>query len=180
MTQSDYFRLATTVTLVMGIIYANILLFNGISWGNRDNKITMRGYNDRIVFDCFNDPFPNKCGISALNLPPVTIDDSPHPKKTSHYTSGPLLATIYVASKNSVGTLTSPCESPTLHFFGSKTPATDHNMMKDEKFCETRQRGYCDRRHDGIRCYKNPGYSASHLLIIIWFITVIDLTKNQI
>ena len=61
----------------MGITDAKLLFFHGISGGNEDKEITMREYNDRTVFGCFENPFPNKCGIPALNLPTVAINGSP-------------------------------------------------------------------------------------------------------
>ena len=49
-TQSDYFRLATTVEMVMGITYGKILLCHGISGGSVDKKISTREYNNRPVY----------------------------------------------------------------------------------------------------------------------------------
>ena len=78
-TQSGYFRLATTVALGMGITYGKLLFCHGFSEGNVDNKISMRDYNNRTVYDCFNNPFPSGFGGPALNIPHITIDNRPRP-----------------------------------------------------------------------------------------------------
>ena len=53
-TQSSYFRLATAVELGMGIVHGNIPFCNVISEKNMDTEILMRDYNNRTVYDCFN------------------------------------------------------------------------------------------------------------------------------
>ena len=50
-TQSGYFRFATTVAFGMGSTYAKILFWHGILKESRDKKITMREYNDRTLYD---------------------------------------------------------------------------------------------------------------------------------
>ena len=80
-TQSGYFGLSTTVALGMGIADGKLLLCHGISEGSVDKKISMREYNNRTVYECFNNPFPYVCGSPALNLPPINIDDRPQPDK---------------------------------------------------------------------------------------------------
>ena len=67
-------------------------------------------YNDRSVYDCFNNPFTVDCGIPTLNLPSITIDDSPRQKKIARYTSDPLPAAIYITPGKSVSTLTNPSD----------------------------------------------------------------------
>ena len=81
MNQSGYLILTTVVALGMGIIDGKILLYNGISEQIKDNKITTRDYNNRTVYDCFNNPFPSDYGSPYLNLTPIRIDDSTHPDK---------------------------------------------------------------------------------------------------
>ena len=83
-TQSGYFRLTTTVALDMSITYGKLLFFHGISEVNVDNKISTREY--RTVYDCFNNPFTADFGSPYLNLPPITINDRPHPHKRARYT----------------------------------------------------------------------------------------------
>ena len=89
------------------------------------------------MFDCFKNIFPNNCGIPDFNLPPMAIDDIPCPNKRSRYASDPLSATISVASEKSLGTLTSPCDSPTLQFPCSYIHVMDDNMMKDKTASRT-------------------------------------------
>ena len=71
-TQSGYFRLATTVVLGMGITDEELLFCHGISEGSVDKEISTRNYNKRKVCDFFNNSFPDDCGGLALNLPPIT------------------------------------------------------------------------------------------------------------
>ena len=61
----------------MGIADANILFYHGILEKNRDNKIKIRGYNERKLYACFNNTFTFDYGIPDLNLNPMNIDDSP-------------------------------------------------------------------------------------------------------
>ena len=89
-TQSGYFRLSITVALVMGITYAIMLFCNFISDLIRDKKCLIREYNNRAVYDCFNNPFPFDFHIPFFNLPPITLDGSYIPNKISHYTPYPL------------------------------------------------------------------------------------------
>ena len=58
-TQSGYFRLATTVVLGVGITDKKILFCRGISEVIVDKKIVMREYNGRTAYDCFNNTFPD-------------------------------------------------------------------------------------------------------------------------
>ena len=50
-TQSGYFRLATTVALGMGITYGKLLYCHGVSEGNVDRKISTLEYNNRTLYD---------------------------------------------------------------------------------------------------------------------------------
>ena len=61
-THIEYFKLATTVALIIGITYGNLLLYHEISEGSMENKISTREYNNRAFYDCFNNPFPADCG----------------------------------------------------------------------------------------------------------------------
>ena len=102
MTQSLYFILATTVTVGMGIIDSNILLFHGIPWQIKYNTIAIIEYNDRAVYDCFDDPFSVDSVNTALNITPIHIDYIPHLNKIARYNSDTLLSDIYVTSGKSV------------------------------------------------------------------------------
>ena len=62
-THSGYFRLATTVALGMGITDGKLLYCHGVAEGNKDKKISTLEYNNRTVYDCFNNPFTDDCGI---------------------------------------------------------------------------------------------------------------------
>ena len=99
-TQSGYFRLATTVALGMGIKYGKLLFHHIILERSEDKKISTREYNDRTVYDCFNNYFTADCGSPDLNLHPITIDDRPRPHKRSRYTSDMIPDNISVASEN--------------------------------------------------------------------------------
>ena len=122
--QSGYFRLATTVVLGMGITDGKLVLCCGVSEQSRDKKLLMREYNSRTVYDCFKNSFPVDFGIPDLNLPPMPIDNSPHLNKRARHTPDPLPAAIYVDSKKSVSTLTTPCYSPQVILLTSYAPKT--------------------------------------------------------
>ena len=61
-TQSGYFRLATTVALGMGITDGKLLFCHGVAEGNMDKKFLTLEYNNRTVYDCFNNPFTADLG----------------------------------------------------------------------------------------------------------------------
>ena len=56
--QSLYFRLAATAALDVVITDGELLLCHGISEGNVDKKFSTIVYNNRTVYECFNNPFP--------------------------------------------------------------------------------------------------------------------------
>ena len=60
-TQSGYFRLTTTVALGMGIADGKLLYCHGFAEGNEDKKVSTLEYNNRTVYDCFNNPFTADC-----------------------------------------------------------------------------------------------------------------------
>ena len=74
-TQSGYFRLAPTVALGMGIKDGNILYCHGVAEVNLDRKISTLDYNNRRVYECFNNHFIDEFVMPSLNLPPITFDD---------------------------------------------------------------------------------------------------------
>ena len=78
-TQSGYFRLATTVALGMVITDWKLLYCHGVAEGNKDKKISTLEYNNMTVYDCFDNPFTAVCGSPAMHLPPITIDYRPPP-----------------------------------------------------------------------------------------------------
>ena len=147
--QSGYFRLATTVALVMGIKYGKLLFYHLISEQSKDKNISMREYNDRTVYDCFNSPFSVDCGRSALNVPPIPIDDSPRLNKRYWYTSDPLPDAISVASRNSISMLTTSSYSPKILETNYNDPNTQRTITSDNPCRGRTGRGYCSRFHYG-------------------------------
>ena len=103
-TQSGYFRLATTVALGMGIIDDNILFCHGISQDSENKTISTKDDNIRTVYDCLINNFTTDFGIPALNIPQITTDDRPHPHKIAWYTPDQLPVAISVTSENHVST----------------------------------------------------------------------------
>ena len=69
--------------------------------------------------------------VSHIYIIPVPIDDSYCTTKRYRYTSAMLPATIYVAYKTYVIYLTPTCDSKPIHLNSSKTPATEHIIMRD-------------------------------------------------
>ena len=129
-TQSDYFRLATTVVLGMGITYGKLLLYHGVSEVNMDKKTSTRDKNNSTVYDCFNNTFRSDFIIPDINLPPINIDDRSRPHKIACYTPYLLPDTISVASENSVSNLTTPSDSPHILLITSDNPNPPHIMNK--------------------------------------------------
>ena len=121
-THSGYFRLATTVVLVMGITYGKLLFCRCITEVSGDKNISTKDYNNRTVYECFNNPFPADCAIPALNLPPITIDDRPRLHKISRYTPDLLPSAISVASENCDSNFTTPSNYPLLLILRSDCP----------------------------------------------------------
>ena len=76
-----------------------------------------------------------------MHLPPITIDDIPHPHKRARYTPYLIPAAISVASENDVSTLTTPSDSP--YILPTDDPNT-LNVMKKYMHLKGRvHRGYC-------------------------------------
>ena len=114
----------------MVITDGKLLLCHGISEVSVDKKISMREYNNRTVYDCFNNSFQDDCGISYCNLPPITIDNRTYPDKGSRYTPDIIPYTISVASEKSVSTLNTPSDSPQPSILTSNYPNHHHTMKK--------------------------------------------------
>ena len=130
-TPSGYFRLANTVVLGMGIPYRNLLFCHVVSEKIKDNSISMREYKNRTIYECLNNTFPIDFGSPALNIPNITIDDSPRTKNISRYNSDPLRADVSIAYGNYVIALTTPYESPQLLEPNYVDPDTQHTIMSD-------------------------------------------------
>ena len=163
------------MVLGTGITDGKLLLFHGISEQSKDKTISMIEYNHRTVYDCFNNKFSVDCGRPAVNLPPIPIDYSPHPKKRARYTYDPLPDAISVTSRNSISILTTPYDPPQLLEPNYDEPDTKHTIMSDNPCRNRTERRYCSRFHDGKRCYKNRGSIAPYVQLKRGFITVIEL-----
>ena len=50
-TQSGYFRIATTAALGVGITDGKLLYCHGVAEGNQDKKKSTLDYNNRTVYD---------------------------------------------------------------------------------------------------------------------------------
>ena len=96
-TQSGYFRLATTVELGMVITDEKLLFCHGISEESVQKNISTRNYNSSMVYECFNNTSTADFGIPDLNLPPSIIADIPHPHKISCYIPDLIPASVSVA-----------------------------------------------------------------------------------
>ena len=120
-----------------------------------------REYNNRTVYDCFNNPVTDDFGIQALNLPPIASYDRPCPHKRARYTPDLIPAAISVASENTVITLTTPSDLPRLLLLPSDDPNPTHARMKDESYCIRAKIGYCCREHDDKICYKKTRFYCS-------------------
>ena len=53
-----------------------VLFCHIISEENVNKKFSTREYNNSAVYEWLNNIFQDDCGIPALNLPTITIDDS--------------------------------------------------------------------------------------------------------
>ena len=105
-TQSEYFILANTVALGMVITDGKLIYCHGVAEGIKEKKISTLKYNNRTVYECFNNPFIDEFCSTDFNLPPITFNDRPQTHKRPLYTPDLLPDAIYVASKSSVSTLT--------------------------------------------------------------------------
>ena len=100
----------------------------------------MRGYNDKTVYDCFNNPFMDNFLRKYLNIPPMPIGNITCPNKTSHYTSEPLPAKIYVTSEKYVSTLTTPSNPPQFILINYDDTNTHHTIISYNHFCDRDKR----------------------------------------
>ena len=113
-----------------------------------NKKISTIEYNNRTVYECFNNSFIDDSGSPYFYLTPITIADRSIRNLISHYNSDLLPYTISVASENSVSTLTTPSDYPKLLLLTSDDPKHLHAMKKDENYHGRIKRGYCYRKHD--------------------------------
>ena len=157
-TQSGYFINKTTLVLGVSITDGKLFFCHGISEGSGDKKISMREYNNRTVYDWSNNHFPDYCVSPALNLPPITIDNSPRLHKRYHYTPYLLPAAISVASENYVSTLTAPYYLPQILLLPYNDTNTPQNMNEDEPYHGRVKIVYCSSKHDEKGYYKKTRF----------------------
>ena len=129
------------------------------------------------MYECFNNPFPIDFGTPDLNLLPILTDYIPRPNKISWYNYDPLPNATYVASKNYVSNLNSPCDSPHVILLYSSATKTEHTMIRDKYDCNNVKRGYYSRGHDGIRCYNKLVYISPYIIFITGFINTVYLSE---
>ena len=126
-----------------------------------DRKISTLEYNNRTVYECFNNSFTDEFGIPDLNLHPVTFYYRPCPHKRSCHTPDLILYVISVASKFSLSTFTTPSDSSDL--LPSDDPNALHVIKEYVPFLHRVKIGYCCRKHDQKRYYKNTRLYLSTL-----------------
>ena len=151
-TQSFYFRISNTVALGMSIIDGKLLFCHGVTKENMDKKISSLKYNNRTVYDWFNNTFTADFGSPYLHLPTITIDDRPPPHKRSQYIQNLLPASISNAFENYVSTLITPSDLPDI--IPTDVPTNLRVMNKYVPLKVRVNRGYFCRKHVQIRCYK--------------------------
>ena len=98
-------------------------------------------------------------GSPDLILPPITIDDRPCPHKRDHYTSDLLPVSVYVASENSVSTLTTPSGFPDI--LSSYVPKNLRVIKEDEPYHDRVKICYYCRKHDKKICNKKIRFYCS-------------------
>ena len=81
----------------MGITDGKLLHYHGVAEVNVEKKLSTLEYNNRTVYDCFNNHFTDEFVSPALHLPPITIDDRPRPHERARYTPDLLPSAISVA-----------------------------------------------------------------------------------
>ena len=143
----------------MVVTDVKLLYCHGVAEGNMDRKFSTLGYNNRTVYDCFNNPFTDDFFSPALNLPPITFNDIPRPHKRNLYTPYLIPAAISVASENSFITLTPPSDSPDI--LPSDDPNTLRVMKKGVPFLGRVKIGYCYGENDQNICYKKTRFYCS-------------------
>ena len=143
--QSGYFRLATTVALVICTMDGKLLYCHGVVEENTDKKISTLDSNNRMVYDCLNNTFTYESFIPYLHLTPITIYYRTRPHKISQYTPNLPPAALSVSSDNSFSTFTTPSDSPDI--LPSDDPDTIYVMYKYVHFQGRFHRRYCCRKH---------------------------------
>ena len=94
-----------------------------------DKDISKIEYNNRTVYECFNNPFTYEFGSPDFNLPPMTIDDRPPPHKRACCIPDLLRSAISVASDNIVNNFTTTSDFPDILTYDDRNNL--HVMNKD-------------------------------------------------
>ena len=118
----------------------------------------MRGYNNRMVYYYFSNPFPADFCSQSMNIHPMTIDDSSRPNKISRYTPYQFPNTTYVAYGNYVSTLATTYDSSKTLFLTYDDTNPHHTTKKYNPVHVRVKIGYFQRRRDGKICYKKPRF----------------------
>ena len=108
----------------------------------------MRGYNNRMVYYYFSNPYPADFFSQSMNIHPMTIDDSSRPNKISRYTPYQFPNTTYVAYGNYVSTLTTTSDFPHYIILSYDSPNTVYTIMGDNPNFGKEIRLYCSRIHE--------------------------------
>ena len=143
------------MALAVGIIYGKLLSCHEIPDQSKDNKISTIEYNDRKVYECFNNLFLVYCGSPYFNITAMPIDGSICPKERYLNTSDLLPSSIYVSYGKYVSTLTTPSDSPQVISLTSDDPNTHRTITKDNPGHYRGGVVYYSRIYDVIICYKN-------------------------
>ena len=114
-----------------------------------------------MVYDLLNNPFKADFGRIYVNLPPINIDDRPHPHKRAPNNPDLLTAAIYVVSEDSVSTLTTHSDLPRIFILTSAYLNPIHVINKEETYLVRVKKGYYCRKNDEKRCYKNIRFYCS-------------------
>ena len=113
-----------------------------------------------------------------MDIPIITIYDSPRLKVRAYYASDTLPDAISVTSVNNAINLTTPSDSPQFIFLNYDDPNTHHTIISDNPLRGRGEGGYCSRIHDGIICYKKVGSIYPSDLPTRSFITAVDLQEG--
>ena len=106
-------------------------------------------YNDRMIYDWFNNPFPDDFSSSDLNPHTIPIYDSPLPDKISEYTPDLSLSDISVAPESFLCILITPYDYSQVLVLNYDYPNHHHEMNKDNPVHVRLKRVYFSSRPDG-------------------------------
>ena len=149
----------------MGIADGKLLFCHGTSEEIVDKRTPTIDYNNRTVYECFNNPFTADFVSPVFNIPPITIDNRTNLQKIYHYTPNMIPDVISVAYENSVGTLINFSDSPRIFLLPSDNTYPPHAMKKDDNYRVKMTIGYCFREITKNNAIEIRGYIAPRALI---------------